>query len=118
MDAVFFATPAELREWLAAHHETATELLGGFYKVVSGKPSPTYQQELDEALCYGWIDGVRKGRDGASYTIRFTPRKPRSNWSAVNIRRVEELLQQGVMHPAGITAFAAREPARSREYSY
>ncbi len=102
MEAVFFTAAAAWREWLAAHHDTAAELQVGFYKRGAGQPSITYQEALDEALCYGWIDGVRKGPDEASYTIRFTPRKPRSNWSAVNIRRVEELLRLGRMQPPGI----------------
>lgn len=118
MGAVFFTAAAAWREWLAAHHVTAAELQVGFYKRDAGRPSITYQEALDEALCYGWIDGVRKGLDEASYTIRFTPRKPRSNWSAVNIRRVEELLRLGRMQPPGIQAYEARDAERSRIYSY
>ena len=118
MDAVFFTAAVAWREWLAAHHDTAAELQVGFYKRDAGRPSITYQEALDEALCYGWIDGVRKGLDEASYTIRFTPRKPRGNWSAVNIRRVEELLRLGRMQPPGIQAYEARDPERSRIYSY
>jgi uncharacterized protein YdeI (YjbR/CyaY-like superfamily) len=118
MDVAFFASAAAWREWLAAHHDAATELQVGFYKRDAGRPSITYQEALDEALCYGWIDGVRKGLDEASYTIRFTPRKPRSNWSAVNIRRVEELSRLGLMQPPGIQAYEARDAERSRMYSY
>jgi uncharacterized protein YdeI (YjbR/CyaY-like superfamily) len=118
MDAVFFTSAAAWSEWLAAHHDTAVELQVGFYKRDAGRQSITSQEALDEALCYGWIDGVRKGLDEASYTIRFTPRKPRSNWSAVNIRRVEELLRLGWMQPPGIQAYEARAAERSRIYSY
>jgi uncharacterized protein YdeI (YjbR/CyaY-like superfamily) len=115
---MFFASAAAWREWLAAHHETATELQVGFYKRDTGRASITYQEALDEALCYGWIDGVRKGLDSASYTIRFTPRKPRSNWSAVKIRRAEELSRLGLMRSPGIKAYEARDAERSRIYSY
>ena len=102
MDAVFFASAVAWSEWLAAHHDTAAELQVGFYKRDAGRQSITYQEALDEA----------------SYTIRFTPRKPRSNWSAVNIRRVEELLRRGRMQPPGIQAYEARDAERSHIYSY
>src|SRR5579859_7973797 len=112
MDVIFFATPDELRAWLAAHHETAGELWVGFHKKGTGTPSVTWPEAVDEALCVGWIDGVRKGIDAASYTIRFTPRKPGSIWSAVNIARVAELERQGRMRPAGLAAFARRSEAK------
>jgi uncharacterized protein YdeI (YjbR/CyaY-like superfamily) len=112
----YFATPDEFRAWLEDHHATAREILVGFYK----RPGPgmTYQQALDQALSFGWIDGVRRRVDEQRWTIRFSPRQPRSIWSAVNIRRVEELTQAGLMHPAGLRAFAARDAARSGVYSY
>ena len=105
MEPTFFATPDEFRAWMDEHHEHEQELLVGFYKKDSGKPSITWPESVDVALCYGWIDGVRKSRDTTSYTIRFTPRKPSSTWSAVNIKKVEDLTAQGLMRPAGIRAF-------------
>src|SRR5918997_864840 len=116
--ATFFATPAEFRAWLDAHHNQSTELWVGFHKKGSGLPSMTWPEAVDEALCFGWIDGVRKSIDETSYAIRFTPRKTRSTWSAVNIRRVQELVAQGRMRPAGLRAFAARTEGRSGIYSY
>ena len=115
---MFFATPAKWRDWIEKHHHERQELLVGFYKKDSGKPSITWPESVDAALCFGWIDGVRRRIDDLSYTIRFTPRKPRSIWSAVNIKRVHELASAGLMHPAGIKAFEAREPARSAVYSF
>lgn len=114
----FFATPAKFRTWLEAHHASHTELLVGFYKKASGKPSITWPESVDEALCFGWIDGIRKTIDDVSYTIRFTPRKARSIWSAVNVKRAKELIAAGRMHPAGLQAFEKREAARSQIYSY
>jgi uncharacterized protein YdeI (YjbR/CyaY-like superfamily) len=114
----FFATPAKFRAWLEKHHDTAPELVVGFYKKGSDKPSITWPEAVDEALCFGWIDGVRRSLDDERYTNRFTPRKPRSNWSARNIKRVEELIELGLMHPAGFEAFEARTDARSGVYSY
>jgi len=118
MEPTFFATPLELRKWLKAHHATAQELLVGFYKRDSGKPSITWPESVDEALCVGWIDGIRKRVDESSFTIRFTPRKPGSIWSAVNIKRVEKLSEAGLMQPAGLAAFAKRKEARSAVYAY
>jgi uncharacterized protein YdeI (YjbR/CyaY-like superfamily) len=114
----FFATRADFRRWLEKHHETAPELLVGFYKKGSRKPSITWPESVDEALCFGWIDGIRRTIDGESYSIRFTPRRSRSNWSAVNLKRVEELTKLGRMHPAGLRAYEARDPARCAIYSY
>ncbi|MFL5539589.1 MAG: YdeI/OmpD-associated family protein [Longimicrobiaceae bacterium] len=114
----FFATPAELRAWLEEHHATETELLVGFYKKGSGKPSITWPESVDEALCYGWIDGVRRSLGDDAYTIRFTPRKKRSFWSNVNIRRAGELIEAGRMRPAGLAAFEARTGERSGVYSF
>ena len=114
----FFATPADWRRWLEQHHNQLTELLVGFYKKDSGKPSITWPESVDGALCFGWIDGVRRRIDDRSYSIRFTPRKPRSVWSAVNIERAGELLCEGLMHPAGKKAFEARQENRSRIYAF
>ncbi len=114
----FFPTPADFRAWLERHHETASELLVGFYKKGSGRPSITWPESVDEALCFGWIDGVRRTIDDESYSIRFTPRRPRSNWSAVNLKRVAELTNLGRMHPAGVRAYEARDPARAASYSF
>lgn len=118
MDPVFFATPAEWRAWLEAHHASETELLVGFHKKGTGMPSITWPESVDEALCFGWIDGVRRSLGAESYTIRFTPRKARSNWSNVNIRRVGELIAEGRMTPAGLRAFEARTGERSGVYSF
>src|ERR1700752_2781804 len=114
----FFKSPADFRAWLVANHAKANELLVGFYKKGSGKPSITWPESVDEALCFGWIDGIRKSLDHVSYTIRFTPRKPRSIWSADNIRRAHELTDQGLMQPAGLKAFHARSENKSGQYSY
>jgi uncharacterized protein YdeI (YjbR/CyaY-like superfamily) len=116
--ATFFATPAEFRAWLEAHHEQVPELWVGFDKKGSGPLSMTWPEAVDEALCYGWIDSVRKSIDETSYANRFTPRKTRSTWSAVNIKRVQELVAQGRMRPAGLKAFAARAEKSSGTYSY
>jgi uncharacterized protein YdeI (YjbR/CyaY-like superfamily) len=118
MQPTFFATPADFRKWLEEHHETAKELLVGFYKKDSGKPSITWPESVDQALCVGWIDGIRKRIDDESYTIRFTPRRPGSIWSAVNIKRMQELIDQGLARPAGLRAFEARKENRSGIYSY
>lgn len=118
MQATFFETPANFRRWLKKHHETATELWVGFHKKASGRPSITWPESVDEALCFGWIDGIRKKLDEESYVIRFTPRQPRSTWSAVNTRRVTELIEAGRMQPAGLRAFERRDPARSGVYSF
>jgi Uncharacterized protein conserved in bacteria len=117
-EPTFFPTPIAFRRWLQANHQKATELLVGFYRVGSGHPSITWPQSVDEALCFGWIDGVRKRIDDVSYSIRFTPRKRESTWSAVNIRKVEELKSKGLMQPAGLAAYAARSASRSAIYSY
>src|SRR5690349_9037715 len=109
----FFATPAAFRAWLAAHHDSADELWVGFYKKATGTPTITWAEAVDEALCYGWIDGIRKKVDEASYTNRCTPRRARSDWSAVNVARVAALTQAGRMQPPGLAAFAKRPPART-----
>ena len=117
-DTIYFETPADLRQWFAANHETASELWLGFHKVGSGRASVTWPQSVDEALCVGWIDGIRKGVDETSYRIRFTPRRKGSIWSAVNMARVPVLEAEGRMQPAGRRAFEAREAARSAIYAY
>jgi uncharacterized protein YdeI (YjbR/CyaY-like superfamily) len=114
----FFATPEAFRAWLAEHHDTHDELWVGFHKKDTGKPSITWPESVDEALCYGWIDGIRKSLGETSYVIRFTPRKPRRNWSAVNVARVAELTALGRMHPAGLAAFERRAPERTGIYAY
>lgn len=114
----FFETAGEFRAWLEAHAGTARELLVGYAKVGSGRPSMTWPESVDEALCFGWIDGVRKRIDDSSYSIRFTPRKPTSIWSAVNIAKFEQLVAQGRMTEAGAQAYARRTEARSVVYAY
>ncbi len=109
MNPVFFSGPAEFRKWLEQNHDKENELLVGFYKVNSGKLNMTWSQSVDEALCFGWIDGIRRSVDKDSYCIRFTPRRPGSNWSAVNLRKVKELMQQGLMQPPGIEIFNRRK---------
>src|SRR5215470_5657105 len=118
MKAKFFTAQEQFRQWLEKNHATATELLVGFHKKASGKKSITYAEALDEALCFGWIDGVRRNLDETSYTIRFSPRKPRSIWSLINVRHVERLQKEGRMQPAGLAAFAIRDPKRTGIYSF
>jgi uncharacterized protein YdeI (YjbR/CyaY-like superfamily) len=118
MKPEFFSTPSKLRAWLERHHGKTKQLWVGFYKRNSGKPSITWPQVVDAALCFGWIDGIRKSIDEISYTIRLTPRKPRSTWSEINVRKVQELAKLGLMHPAGLKAFQARTKERSGIYSY
>jgi uncharacterized protein YdeI (YjbR/CyaY-like superfamily) len=114
----FFATPEEFRAWLEKNHESATELLVGFHKKGAGKPSITWPESVEQALCFGWIDGVRRSLDETSYTIRFTPRKPDSTWSRVNLEKVEELKRRGLMRPAGLRAHEERREAKTGIYSY
>jgi uncharacterized protein YdeI (YjbR/CyaY-like superfamily) len=118
MEPTFFATPDDLRAWFEDHHESETELLVGFHKKGSGRPSITWPESVDEALCFGWIDGVRRRIDDTSYSIRFTPRKARSTWSAVNVERVRELIEHGLMRPAGVAAFERRADDRTAIYAY
>jgi len=118
MKPTYFISAAAFRAWFEAHHERATELWVGFYKKASGRIGLTYDEAVEEALCFGWIDGIRKRVDDLSYTHRFTPRKPRSVWSRVNIARVARLKRAGRMTPAGLKAFAAREAKRSGIYSF
>lgn len=116
--AAFFADQWEFRAWLDVNHATAIELVVGFYKVGSGRGNLTWSEAVDQALCYGWIDGVRRKIDAQSYCNRFTPRRTGSNWSAVNIKKVEALTSSGLMRPAGIAAFERRTEDRSRVYSF
>jgi len=114
----FFQTPADFRTWLEKNHATATEFWVGFYTKDSGKPSIIWPESVDQALCFGWIDGIRKGVDEISYQIRFTPRRRGSIWSAINIKRAKELARQKQMRPPGLKAFAARTENKSGIYSY
>jgi uncharacterized protein YdeI (YjbR/CyaY-like superfamily) len=114
----FFRTPAEWRRWLERNHDRASELWVGFYKKASGRKGITYEEALDEALAFGWIDGVRKGLDEERSMMRFTPRRPKSTWSLKNIRRVRELMELGRMAPAGLAAFERRDPSEAGAYSF
>lgn len=118
MKITFFKSPSELHKWLGQHHDKTQELWLGFHKKSSGKPSITWPEAVDEALCFGWIDGVRKSIDALSYTIRFTPRKPRSIWSAINVKRARALTKMGLMQPSGLKAFQKRDQERSGVYAY
>jgi uncharacterized protein YdeI (YjbR/CyaY-like superfamily) len=118
MQPTFFATPAEFRRWLKQHHQSERELWVGFHKKGSGRPSLTWPESVQEALCFGWIDGVRKTIDAESYVIRFTPRKNGSTWSTVNTRLAAELIRTGRMQLAGLRAFEARDPEKSGVYSF
>ena len=118
MEPIYFESPQDFREWLEANHARERELLVGFHKRGTGRPSLTWPESVDEALCYGWIDGVRRSVDAERYTIRFTPRQPKSVWSQVNIRRAKALVSEGRMAPAGLVAFQARDEERTRQYSF
>jgi uncharacterized protein YdeI (YjbR/CyaY-like superfamily) len=117
-DVKFFVNPAEFQKWLERNHQKAQEVWVGFYKRETGRPSITWPESVDEALCVGWIDGICKRIDDESYTIRFTPRKAQSIWSAVNIARVAELTREGRLQPTGVAAFERRSAGRSAIYSY
>jgi len=114
----FFATPADLNRWLKRYHATAHELWVGFHKRATGMPSLTWPESVDEALCYGWIDGVRKSLGADSYMIRFTPRRPGSHWSRINLTKARALIAQGRMRPAGRTVFDGRDRAKANQYSF
>jgi uncharacterized protein YdeI (YjbR/CyaY-like superfamily) len=118
MTPIFFTNTSEFRKWLEENHQTETELYVGYYKVDTGKPSMNWSESVDEALCFGWIDGVRRSIDQESYCNRFTPRNPKSNWSAINIKKVEDLIRLGKMTPAGLAAYEKRSESRSAVYSY
>lgn len=117
-EPIFFDSPAAFGTWLEEHHDTATEVWIGYYKKATGKQVMTWSQAVDEALCWGWIDGIAKRVDDESHKQRFTPRKPTSNWSAVNVAKVEQLRKQGRMRPPGEAAFARRRPERTGVYSF
>jgi uncharacterized protein YdeI (YjbR/CyaY-like superfamily) len=117
MEPTFFTTADDFRRWLQEHHATVAELWVGFRKKASGIPSITYPEAVDEALCFGWIDGLKKSVDETNYTLRFTPRRPRSTWSQVNLRRARELITQGRMAPPGLAAFEAWDPDKARPSS-
>lgn len=116
--AIYFVSPAEFRAWLAKHHVDHHVLLVGFHKRSTGRPSLTWQESVEEALCFGWIDGKRQSVDASRYTIRFTPRRSNANWSAINIRKATQLIANGKMQPAGLLAFEARCEERSRVYAH
>ncbi|CAN5429462.1 YdeI/OmpD-associated family protein [soil metagenome] len=118
MEVVYFESAAAFRIWLEANHESATELWVAYYRKGTGRSGITYAEAVDQALCFGWIDGVAKRVDEVSYANRYTPRRRGSIWSALNIARVGELMQQGLMHPSGVRAFEARQEARSGVYAY
>jgi uncharacterized protein YdeI (YjbR/CyaY-like superfamily) len=118
MKLVFFPAQKDLRKWFEKNHKKEKELFIGYYKVSSGKPSVSWSQTVDEAICFGWIDGVRRSIDNESYCIRFTPRNPQSNWSAININKVKELTNLGLMKSEGLTAFSFRKEEKSKTYSY
>jgi uncharacterized protein YdeI (YjbR/CyaY-like superfamily) len=117
-EPVFFPTPSAFRRWFARNHKRAPELWVGLHRKDSGRPSITWPESVDEALCFGWIDGIRKKVDAESYKIRFTPRRAKSTWSAVNIARIAVLTREGRMQPAGVAAFARREETNSARYSF
>ena len=118
MDVSFFSKPEDFRRWFLENHDSQTELWVGFYKKGTGIPSITWPESVDEALCYGWIDGIRKSIDSERYKIRFTPRTVRSHWSDVNIKRMPELIKEGRMQEAGLKAFARRTEKRSRQAAH
>lgn len=117
MTPLFFANTSEFRAWLEINHQTKTEVFVGYYKVNTKKASMTWSESVDEALCFGWIDGIRRSIGDESYCIRFTPRNPKSNWSAINIKKVEELIVRGKMTPAGLAAFESRPVNKSAGYN-
>ena len=118
MKPKFFTNPLKFRKWLEDNHNKKKELIVGFYKKLSGKPGITWPESVEQALCFGWIDGIRKSIDAESYSIRFTPRNPKSNWSAVNIKKVEELKKLGLMKPAGLAAYYRIDKNNSYIYSF
>ena len=118
MKPTYFPSAADFRAWLTANHVQLTELFVGFHKKDSGKPSITYPEALDQALCFGWIDGVRKSVNATSYMVRFTPRKPKTYWSKVNTNRANQLVKLGLMQPPGAKVFQARDQATTARYSF
>lgn len=118
MDAQFFDTPADLRAWFERHHDSAPELFVGYWKKGSGRTGVTHPEAIEQALCFGWIDSVGRGIDDKSYQVRFTPRRKGSVWSKINLAKIAELTEKGLMHPAGLTAFEQRKPDRVAVYSH
>ena len=118
MEPIFFESAGQFRQWLHEHHSTESEVLVGFHKKATGRPTMTWSESVDEALCFGWIDGRRTGLGPDAYTIRFTPRKPSSIWSKINVAKVEDLTRRGLMQEAGLAAFARRDPAKTGVYSF
>jgi uncharacterized protein YdeI (YjbR/CyaY-like superfamily) len=118
MDAQFFDTAADLRGWFAEHHETEPELFVGYWKKGSGRGGVTHPEAIEQALCFGWIDSIGRSIDQQSYQVRFTPRRKGSVWSSVNIAKIAELTERGLMQPAGLRVFAERKPDRVAVYSY
>lgn len=118
MKPKFFKKPSDFGKWLAQNHDKKEELIVGYYKVATGKPSMTWSESVDEALCYGWIDGIRRKHDEESYTIRFTPRRPKSIWSAVNLAKIVQLTKEGRMQPAGLKVYKNRSDNKLNGYSF
>ncbi len=117
-DAIFFDSPEAFYDWLAEHHESETEVFVGFWKKATGKQTMTWSESVDQALCFGWIDSVMRSIDGERHMQRFTPRKPGSNWSKVNVEKMAKLEAEGLMAPAGRKAFEARTNAKTAVYSF
>ncbi len=118
MKPKFFRRPADFRKWLEQNHDKKKELLVGYHKVASGKPSITWPESVDQALCFGWIDGVRRSIDDESYSVRFTPRQEKSHWSAVNLKRYAALNKSGLVQPAGKKAFAKMDKKNTKKASF
>jgi uncharacterized protein YdeI (YjbR/CyaY-like superfamily) len=118
MEVVFFSDQVEFRKWLEKNHQTERELIVGFYKKSTGKPTMTWSDSVDQALCFGWIDGIRRKVDDESYCIRFTPRNPASTWSALNVKKANELIEKGLMQPDGLALFKTRKEENTAIYSY
>lgn len=118
MTPIFFPNTTAFRTWLAENYNKQTELYVGYYKVSTGKPCMTWSESVDVALCFGWIDGIRRSVDSESYCSRFTPRKPNSNWSAVNLKKMEVLIKEGLMHEAGLAIYNLRKPENCEVYSF
>ncbi len=118
MNILFFPTQPDLGKWFEKNHNKVDELWIGYYKKATGKPSITWHQSVDEALCFGWIDGIRKSIDEESYKIRFTPRRKGSIWSAVNIKRIKQLIKHGLVKPAGLEVFNKRDEKKTNRYSF
>ena len=116
--AIFFKTQKDLRKWFEKNHLSKGELILGYYKKATKKPSVDWSESVDEAICFGWIDGIRRKIDEESYSIRFTPRNPKSHWSAVNLEKVKRLTKEGLMYPAGVEAFKKMDPKNSKQFAY